>query len=110
MGMNGWGKALLTGLLSTSVLWIGTARSEDWPWFRGLSRQGISQEKDVPTQWSATSNIRWKTPIPGEGWSSPVVFGDRLFVTTALEGGSSLHMICLDRSTGKVVWDKEITP
>jgi len=85
------------------------ARSEDWPWFRGPSRQGISQEKDVPTQWSAASNIRWKTPIPGEGWSSPIVFGDHLFVTTALEGGSSFHMICLDRPTGTVIWDKELT-
>jgi outer membrane protein assembly factor BamB len=63
----------------------------------------------VPTQWSVTSNIRWKTPIPGEGWSSPIVFGDRLFVTTALEGGSSFHMICLDRPSGKVIWDKELT-
>jgi outer membrane protein assembly factor BamB len=109
MGMNGWGKALLTGLLFTSSLCTGTARSEDWPWFRGPSRQGISQEKDVPAQWSATSNIRWKAPIPGEGWSSPIVLSDRLFVTTALDGGSSFHMICLDRPTGKVIWDKELT-
>ncbi len=109
MGMTRWRKAWLTGLLFASILWTGMARGEDWPWFRGPSRQGISQEKDVPTQWSATSNIRWKTPIPGEGWSSPIVFGDRLFVTTALDGGSSLHMICLDRPTGKVIWDKELT-
>ncbi len=109
MGKNGRGKALLTGLLFTSVLWTGTTRSEDWPWFRGPSRQGISQEKDVPTQWSAASNIRWKALIPGEGWSSPIVFGDRLFVTTALAGGSSFRMICLDRSLGKVIWDKELT-
>ncbi len=77
------------------ILWTGMARGEDWPWFRGPSRQGISQEKDVPTQWSATSNIRWKTPIPGDGLVVPIVFGDRLFVTTALDGGSSLQMICL---------------
>jgi outer membrane protein assembly factor BamB len=109
MGTSGWPKALVTGLLSTSILWTGMARSEDWPCFRGPSRQGISQERNVPTQWSATTNIRWKTPIPGEGWSSPVVSGDRLFVTTALEGGSSFHMICLDRPTGKVIWDKELT-
>ncbi len=72
MGKNGRGKALLTGLLFTSVLWTGTTRSEDWPWFRGPSRQGISQEKDVPTQWSAASNIRWKALIPGEGWGKIV--------------------------------------
>ncbi len=109
MGTNGWKKASLTGLLFALILWTGMARSEDWPCFRGPSRQGISQEKGVPTQWSATSNIRWKAPIPGAGWSSPIVFGDRLFVTTALDDGASLHMICLDRSSGKVIWDKELT-
>lgn len=109
MGTNGWKKASLTGLLFASILWTGMARSEDWPCFRGPSRQGISQEKGVPTQWSATSNIRWKAPIAGAGWSSPIVFGDRLFVTTALDDGASLHMICLDRSSGKVIWDKELT-
>ncbi len=83
-------------------------RGEDWPWFRGPSRQGMSQEKGVPTQWSATSNIRWKTTIPGEGWSSPIVFADRVFVTTATEGGESLHVIRLDRRSGEVVWDTEI--
>ena len=109
MGTNGWRKASLTGLLFASIIWTGVAQGEDWPWFRGPSRQGISQEKDVPAQWSATSNIRWKTPIPGEGWSSPIAFGDRIFVTTALDGGSSFHMICLDRRSGKVFWDKELT-
>jgi outer membrane protein assembly factor BamB len=109
MGIHGRRKSLLTGFLWASILWTGVARGEDWPWFRGPSRQGISQERGIPTQWSATSNIRWKTAIPGEGWSSPIVSGDRLFVTTALDGGSSFHMVCLDRSTGAVIWDKELT-
>ncbi len=61
------------------------AQAEDWPCFRGPSRQGLSQEKDVPTEWSATSNVKWKTAIPGEGWSSPIVLGDDVFVTTALD-------------------------
>ena len=109
MRANAWGKAWLTGLFLASILLTGIVRSEDWPWFRGPGRQGISQEQEVPTQWSAASNICWKTPIPGEGWSSPIVFEDRVFVTTALDGGSSLHMLCLDRRSGKVVWDKEVT-
>jgi outer membrane protein assembly factor BamB len=108
MGPNVRGKAWFTGLFLASILLTGIVRSEDWPWFRGPGRQGISQEKEVPTQWSPTSNILWKTPIPGEGWSSPILFEDRVFVTTALEDGSSLHMLCLDRRSGKVVWDKEI--
>ena len=98
-----------TGLFLVSILFTGVVRGEDWPCFRGPGRQGISQENGVPTQWSATSNIRWKTAIPGEGWSSPIVFGERVFVTTALSDGASLHMICLNRRSGEVVWDKEIT-
>ncbi len=97
------------GLFLVALLPTGIVQGEDWPWFRGPGCQGISREKGIPLQWSATSNIRWKTAIPGEGWSSPIVLGDRVFVTTALEGGSSLHLLCLDRPTGNMVWDKEIT-
>lgn len=96
-------------IVVASLVTASTTRAEDWPYFRGPGRQGISQEKGVPTQWSATSNVKWKTPIPGEGWSSPIVFGDNLFVTTATDGGKSLHLIRLDRKDGRIVWDKEIT-
>ena len=82
--------------------------AEDWPGFRGPGRQGISNEKNLPTQWSATSNIAWKTAIAGEGWSSPIVFGDRVFVTTAAEEGASFHLMCLDRKTGAVLWDRQV--
>ncbi|MBN1508131.1 MAG: PQQ-binding-like beta-propeller repeat protein [Sedimentisphaerales bacterium] len=87
---------------------LSTASGEDWPCFRGPGRQGISQEKETPTQWNATSGIRWKTSIPGEGWSSPIVLGDRIFVTTAFDKGASLHLICLDRVSGTLAWDKEL--
>ncbi len=110
MGTKISARMALVGLLLASFLPIGILQGEDWPRFRGPSGQGISQEKGIPLQWSATSNIRWKTAIPGQGWSSPLVLGERVFVTTALEGGSSLHLLCLDRPSGQVVWDKEITP
>lgn len=109
MRLTGSGKMRL--LLSVpAILFVAAAaaQGEDWPCFRGPGRQGISQEKGVPTQWSATTNIHWKTAIPGEGWSSPIVSGDRVFVTTALDDGTSLHLICLDRAGGKIAWDKEI--
>jgi outer membrane protein assembly factor BamB len=84
------------------------AFSENWPGFRGPTRQGISQEKDVPVEWSATSSIAWKAPVPGLGWSSPIVFGDRVFVTTATEKGVSYRLLCLDRKTGDVLWNKQV--
>jgi outer membrane protein assembly factor BamB len=85
-----------------------TATAENWPGFRGPSRQGISNEKNLPIQWSATSNIVWRTAIPGEGWSSPIVFGDRIFVSTATEEGASYHLLCLDRKTGAILWDRQV--
>jgi outer membrane protein assembly factor BamB len=81
---------------------------ENWPGFRGPTRQGISNEKDVPVEWSTTSNIAWKTPVPGLGWSSPIVFGDRLFVTTATEEGVSFRLLCFDRQTGSILWNKQV--
>jgi len=99
---------LMLSAMAVSLVALSTAAGEDWPCFRGPGRQGISQEKGVPTQWSATSSIRWKTAIPGEGWSSPIASGDRIFATTALDNGTSLHLICLDRTSGKIAWDKEI--
>lgn len=85
-----------------------TSLAENWPGFRGPGRQGISNEKGLPTQWSATSNIIWKTAIAGEGWSSPIVFGDRIFVTTATDGGASFRLLCLDRKTGTVLWERQV--
>ncbi|MGB2863199.1 MAG: PQQ-binding-like beta-propeller repeat protein [Sedimentisphaerales bacterium] len=82
--------------------------AENWPGFRGPGRQGISNEKDLPTQWSETSNIIWKTAIPGEGWSSPIVFDDRVFMTTATDEGVSYRLLCLDRKTGSVLWDRQV--
>jgi len=83
------------------------AMAEDWPGWRGPTYQGISTEKNVPTRWSATENVAWKTPIAGQGWSSPIVFGDRVFVTATSPDGVKCHVICLDRVRGSILWDKE---
>jgi outer membrane protein assembly factor BamB len=93
---------LLAVVLAHSVL------AENWPRFRGPTGQGSSTETNLPTKWSATENIAWKTEIPGESWSSPVVWNDRVFVTTATEGGTSCRVLCLNRDTGKILWDVEV--
>jgi outer membrane protein assembly factor BamB len=82
--------------------------AENWPGFRGPGRQGISGETKVPISWSPTENIAWKTAIDGRGWSSPIVFGDHVFVTTATKEGQSYRLVCLDRKTGAVLWNNEI--
>ena len=106
--MNQTAVFLLCWLTAFSAVASQTAAAEDWPGFRGLGRQGISNEKNLPTQWSATANIVWKTPITGTGWSSPIIFGDRIFVTTATEEGASFRLLCLDRKAGTVLWDRQV--
>lgn len=97
-------------LIVTIVLAVATVgRAENWPCFRGPSHQGISHETKVPTEWSGTTNVLWKTPIPGQGWSSPIVFEDRVFVTTATEKGASFRLVCLDRGAGEILWDRQVT-
>src|SRR5262245_60343577 len=66
------------------IVFSATARSEDWPQFRGPSASGLTTESQLPTEWSAEKNVKWKSRIPGVGWSSPVVWGDKVFVTTAI--------------------------
>ncbi len=104
-------KAVYRTIVLLVVLLLGRshpAGAEDWPCFRGPTRQGISQEKAVPLRWSLTKNLAWKMPIPGRGWSSPIVYQDRVYVTTATDEGTSLHLLCLDGKTGATVWDRKV--
>ena len=81
--------------------------AEDWPGWRGPRRNGLSGAANVPTTWSAKKNIKWRAKLPGSGISSPIVLGDLIFVT-ASDGPkqSELHLICLDRNTGKRQWHR----
>ncbi|HEY2911064.1 MAG TPA: PQQ-binding-like beta-propeller repeat protein [Gemmataceae bacterium] len=108
--------------------------TDNWPSFRGPTGDGLSDAKNLPTVWSETENIRWKTPIHGKGWSSPVVWGDQVWITTADEvrgsakvdtkktGGAggikvekaTYYAVCVNRKTGAIVHDiklaEEIDP
>jgi outer membrane protein assembly factor BamB len=81
---------------------------QDWPEFRGPTGQGISDQTGIPLTWSETNNVLWKTPIPGKGWSSPVIHENRIWLTTATEEGKSLRAICVDRNSGEILQDIEI--
>lgn len=80
---------------------------ENWPQFRGPRGDGTSSEKDIPTRWSQTENIAWKTPVPGVGHSSPVVWENSVFLTSALENGQRL-LIRFDATSGKSLWEKVV--
>jgi len=106
------------------------ASGQDWPSFRGPAAQGVADGQDLPAEWDLASarNVRWKRAIPGVGHSSPIVWGDRVFLTTAVaaetpaivlgdKGGIDLaddrapvswRILCLDARDGKVVWEREV--
>jgi outer membrane protein assembly factor BamB len=90
------------------LLFILALISFDWPQFRGPTGQGVSDERNLPLTWSETTNVRWKVAIPGRGWSSPVIQGDRIWLTTATEEGRSLRAIAVDANTGAIQNDVEI--
>ena len=87
-----------------------SAQSANWPEFRGPTGQGHSTEVGVPLEWSETRNVLWKTPVPGRGWSSPVVSGGRIWITTAIDagGGASLRALAFDADTGRELLNVEV--
>ena len=95
---------VVAGLFSTSNSLCG----EDWTRFRGPNGQGKSPENGLPLKWSEESNVAWKTAIPGQGWSSPIVSGDHIFVTTATEKGASCRVIGIDRTSSDILWNTEV--
>lgn len=82
--------------------------AEDWPFWRGPRGDGTSQESAVPTRWSETENIAWKTELPGWGHASVIVHGERLFTVAADETTTARLLLCLDRATGQIVWSREV--
>lgn len=85
-----------------------TACAEEWPAWRGPRGDGSSTETGIPLRWSSQENVRWKVPIPGRGYSSPVVWGHRLFLTTCEEKEGKRTLLCLDRRSGKVLWERVV--
>jgi outer membrane protein assembly factor BamB len=97
--------------LSFAALFLAASAllaNDNWPQFRGPNGDGISDSTNVPTKWSETNNVRWKTQIHDRGWSSPVVWGNQVWVTTAQEDGTDYYAVCLDRKTGKVIYDLKL--
>ena len=82
---------------------------EDWPQFRGPDGQGHSTDQGLPLEWSESRNVVWKTPVPGRGWSSPVIAGGRVWLTTAAtSNGASLRALAFDVESGREVVNVEV--
>jgi outer membrane protein assembly factor BamB len=132
------GRALLAGALLAFIVHTSISRASsgdsNWPQWRGPEGQGISSDKGVPTAWSATENIKWKTEISGRGHSSPIIWGKHIFLTSSIEGpvvpgakavkhmigekefkhpewvgadrNQTLKVVCLDGDSGKILWER----
>lgn len=88
---------------------VGSVAAEDWPQFRGPTGQGLSTEATAPLVWSETKNIKWKSPVPGSGWSSPVVANGRIWLTTAIGGRDvSLRALAFDVESGRELLNVEV--
>ncbi|MBN2476282.1 MAG: PQQ-binding-like beta-propeller repeat protein [Pirellulales bacterium] len=96
-------------LLLLLVPWTPVpADAEDWPCWRGPRGDGTSLETNVPTRWNgpAGENIAWKTAIPGKGHASPIVVGERIFVVSCREEREDRVLLCLDRKSGEILWER----
>lgn len=111
---------LLFGLLTAAPLasggqddgGVGMVRPEGegeryWPRWRGPSGQGVVEGTGYPDTWSDTTNVLWKTAVPGSGHSSPIVWSDRIFLTTSRNGGRRVSILCFRRSDGTLLWETD---
>jgi outer membrane protein assembly factor BamB len=101
---------LLLKSMAAAVYWSAAAHAagsgENWTSYRGPTDQGYCGSADLPVRWSEGENVVWKTPISGKAWSSPVIWDDRIWLTTAPEDGTQLSAICVAKSSGKILHEK----
>lgn len=98
-------------LCNAATLPASLAPAGDWPEFRGPGGQGHTSASALPLEWSTEKNVVWKQAVPGLGWSSPVIGGGRVYLTSGLaatDGGTSLRALSLDAATGRILWDTEV--
>ena len=103
-----------TSIPSRSLTLLFTAAAlpafgANWPGWRGPEGIGIAPEKNLPLKWSTSENVRWRAELPERGNSSPIVWGDRVFVTQALSGDKRRTVMCFDRADGKLLWQSGVT-
>src|SRR5213593_3687307 len=93
-------------LLITASTLAGFA--ENWPAWRGAGGSGICRETKLPFRWSTNENVRWRVTLPDRGNSTPIVWGDRVFITQAIEKQGRRTIMCFDRSNGKLLWQSGV--
>ena len=99
---------LVTVTLTSFALASIALGEETWPQFRGPNGDGHSDATHLPLAWSETENVVWKVPVHDRGWSSPLIWGDQIWMTSATQDGHQMFAICVDRKTGATIHDKKV--
>jgi len=106
--MRGRSFIVIVALVGCAV----TLRADNWPQWRGPSMNGLSAEKNLPIKWTHTENITWKLALPAWSGSTPIVWGDRIFLNVAddlkVTHGDNLHLWCIDRTKGTIAWQRPL--
>jgi outer membrane protein assembly factor BamB len=87
---------------------VSLIQAQYWPFWRGPNGDGTSSETNLPVRWDSVTNVVWKTSVPGKGYSSPVIWKDKLFITTALQETQEKVLLCYDCKSGKLLWQKTV--
>jgi outer membrane protein assembly factor BamB len=87
---------------------VSLTQAQNWPNWRGPNGDGSSSETNLPVRWDSVTNVVWKTSVPGKGYSSPVIWKDKLFITTALQETQEKVLLCYDCVSGKLIWQKTV--
>ncbi|MCE9564335.1 MAG: PQQ-like beta-propeller repeat protein [Planctomycetes bacterium] len=90
------------------VLCIASAQADNWPAWRGATGQGYVEEKNLPLKWSAKENVKWKVAMADQTNSTPIIWGDKIFITQANKGGTVRSLLCLAKADGKEIWKKDV--
>lgn len=95
--------------LVAGAICAGAARAGDWPQWRGPFHNGSADEKNLPTKWSDTENVLWKADLPGPSAATPIIVGDRIYVSSTQAGSKALLALCLSARNGKILWQKQVS-
>ncbi|NQT36364.1 MAG: PQQ-like beta-propeller repeat protein [Planctomycetes bacterium] len=97
-----------TALLILLAITIPSAGAAEWPQWRGPNFNGSTDETNLPSRWSKTENVAWSAQLPGAGAGTPVVSGDRVFISSTAPGEDVLKALCFDRTSGKLLWTRDV--